>query len=117
MFMQSIIKSPHNNREIELCIYGTIVDFVIRISHPEDKIEYTRGFVPPPELGSLRVRTIQGHCIVSGIMDESIVGDVKNCKELVDLILEENMEIDETVHCSVQVMKQVSLYEVSSGED
>ena len=31
MFMQSIIKSPHSGQEIELCIYGTIVDFVIRI--------------------------------------------------------------------------------------
>ena len=117
MFMQSIIEAPKTGQEIELCIYGTIVDFVIRISQPDSTIEYTKGFVPPPELGCLRVRTVQGHCIVSGLIDETIVGDVRYCQELVNKILEENMEIDENIHCAVQVMRQVSLYEISSEED
>ena len=32
MLMQSVITAPHTNEEIELCIYGSIIDFVIRIS-------------------------------------------------------------------------------------
>lgn len=117
MFLQSIIEAPKTGQEIELCIYGSIVDFVIRISKPAEQIEYTKGFIPEPEYGSLRVRTIPGHCIVSGIIDETIVGDVRYCQELINKILEENMEIEETVNCSVQVVRQVALYEITSEED
>lgn len=117
MLMQSIIKAPQTDEEIELCIYGSIVDFVIRVSYPSDKIEYTKGYLPVPELGCLRVKTLPGHCIVSGILDEKIVGDARYCCELVDKILEENMEITEEIHCSVQVVRQVSIYEVTAEED
>jgi hypothetical protein len=117
MLMQSLIKAPHTGEEIELCIYGSIVDFVIRISYPADKVEYKNGFIPAPELGCLRVKSVTGHCIVSGIIDEKIVGDARYCSELVNTILEENMEITETVHCAVQVARQVSMYEMTSEED
>ena len=114
MLMQSVIKAPQTGEEIELCIYGSIVDFVIRVSYPADKLECKEGFVPSPELGCLRVKSLTGHCIVSGILDEKIVGEARYCSELVDKILEENMEIEEDVHCSVQVVRQVSLYEMTS---
>jgi hypothetical protein len=114
MLMRSIIKAPHTGEEIELCIYGSIVDFVIRISNPANEDGYENGFVPEPELGCLRVKSIPGHCIVSGIIDEKIVGEARYCAELVNTILEENMEITETIHCSVQVARQISLYEISS---
>ena len=114
MLMQSVIEAPQTGEEIELCIYGSIVDFVIRISYPADKVEFKSGFVPAPELGCLRVKSVPGHCIVSGIIDEKIVGDVRYCSELVNKILEENMEITEVVHCAVQVVRQVSMYEMTS---
>ena len=114
MLMQSVIKAPQTGEEIELCIYGSIVDFVIRVSSPADQVEYKEGYVPVPELGCLRVKSLPGHCIVSGILDEKIVGDARFCSELVDKILEENMEITEEVHCSVQVVRHVSLYEMTS---
>jgi hypothetical protein len=116
MLMQSTIKTPHTGEEIELCIYGSIVDFVIRISEPSSDVNFTKGFLPPPELGCLRVRTLPGHCIVSGILDEKIVGDIRYCQELVNKILEENLEIEEVVHCAVQVSRQISLYEITSEE-
>ena len=117
MLMRSTITTPQTGLEVELCIYGSIVDFVIRISHPEDQIEYTKGFIAPPELGCLRVRSVSGNCIVTGLLDEKIVGDGRYCQELVNVILEENMEISESVHCAVQVMRQVSLYEMSSATE
>jgi len=112
--MQSIIKVPQTGIEVELCIYGSIVDFVIRVSHPEDQIEYSSGFIAPPELGCLRVRSVSGNCIVTGLLDEKVVGEGRYCQELVNIILEENMEITEAVHCAVQVVRQVSLHEMSS---
>ncbi|MCM8525306.1 MAG: hypothetical protein NE327_02240 [Lentisphaeraceae bacterium] len=117
MLMQSVIKAPQTGEEVELCIYGSIVDFVIRVSSPADKVEYKEGYVPAPELGCLRVKSLPGHCIVSGILDEKIVGDARYCSELVDKILEENMEITEEVHCSVQVVRQVSVYEMTSESE
>ena len=117
MLMQSVIKAPQTGEEIELCIYGSIVDFVIRVSYPSDKQELNQGYVPAPELGCLRVKTLPGHCVVSGILDELIVGDAKYCSELVTKILEENMEIAEEIHCSVQVVRQVSVYEMSTEEE
>ena len=117
MLMQSVIEAPQTGEQIELCIYGSIVDFVIRISCPADKVEIKNGFVPEPELGCLRVKSVPGHCIVSGIIDEKVVGDVRYCSELVNKILEENMEITEVVHCSVQVVRHISLYEMTSESE
>ncbi len=117
MMMRSLIRTPQTNEEIELCIYGSIVDFVIRVSYPAGKGgEYAKGYTPSPELGCLRVKTVPGHCIVSGILDEKLLGDSKHCKELVDKILEENMEITEELHCAVQVVRQVELYELKPEE-
>ncbi len=114
MLMQSEIEAPQTGEKIELCIYGSIIDFVIRISYPADSNEVKSGYAPAPELGCLRVKTLPGHCIVSGIIDEKIVGEVRYCAELVNKILEENMEITETVHCAVQVSRQISMYEMTS---
>ena len=111
MLMRSQLNVPKTKKLIELCIYGSIVDFVIRVSYPDNPAKDLA-----PELGCLRVRTLGDQCIVTGILDEEIVGDSRYCQQLVNLILEENMEITETVSYSVQVTRQISLCEMSSNE-